>query len=327
MISSRVPCCRLRESAGEQPVPPRLPAGRRGRRRRPDAEPQSALRKRRAEAADDIRAERIHPDRQRRTDRPDHALCRDGPRHLHLHPDADRRRARGGSQAGAAGARSAQRKALCQPIAGRAGDRQLERDARRVAAAAPSRRNCQDDARSRPRQKNGMSIRRPAARKTGKCSIRQREEASNTARLPRTPPRCLFRKTSCSSEPQDFKLIGTPAKRLDTPAKVNGTAVYGIDVRPPGVKIATLAQSPVFGGRVKSVDDTAAKAVKGVRQIVRLDDAVAVVADHMGAAKKGLAALMIEWDDGPNAKLSTDDIAGELEKATLSPGRGRAEYR
>lgn len=120
--------------------------------------------------------------------------------------------------------------------------------------------------------------------------------------------------------PQDFALIGKPAKRLDTPAKVNGTAVYGIDVRPPGVKIATLAQSPVFGGRVKSVDDTAAKAVRGVRQIVRLDDAVAVVADHMGAAKKGLAALMIEWDDGPHAKLSTGDIAGELEKATNSAG-------
>ena len=121
-------------------------------------------------------------------------------------------------------------------------------------------------------------------------------------------------------QPRDFKLIGTPAKRLDTPAKVNGTAVYGIDARPPGVKIATLAQSPVFGGRVKNVDDAAAKAVKGVRQIVRLDDAVAVVADHMGAAKKGLAALVIEWDDGPNAKLTTDNIVGELEKATLNPG-------
>ncbi len=90
--------------------------------------------------------------------------------------------------------------------------------------------------------------------------------------------------------------------------------------RPPGVKIATLAQSPVFGGRVKSVDDTAAKAVKGVRQIVRLDDAVAVVADHMGAAKKGLAALVIEWDDGPHAKLTTSDVLAELEQATLKPG-------
>src|SRR6266446_3642077 len=108
--------------------------------------------------------------------------------------------------------------------------------------------------------------------------------------------------------PADFKLIGTPAKRLDTPAKVNGTAVYGIDVRPPRVKIATLAQSPVFGGRVKSIDDAAAKAVKGVHQIVRLDDAVAVVADHMGAAKKGLAALKIEWDDGPHAQLDMQKI-------------------
>src|SRR6266566_1653938 len=120
--------------------------------------------------------------------------------------------------------------------------------------------------------------------------------------------------------PGDFKLIGTRAKRLDAPEKVNGTALYGIDARPPGVKIATLAQSPVFGGRVKSVDDTAAKAVKGVRQIVRLDDAVAVVADHMGAAKKGLAALVIEWDDGPHAKIDTKEIVGELKKATLNSG-------
>jgi isoquinoline 1-oxidoreductase beta subunit len=120
--------------------------------------------------------------------------------------------------------------------------------------------------------------------------------------------------------PHDFKLIGTPAKRLDMPAKVNGTAVYGIDVRPPGVKIATLAQSPTFGGRVKSVNDAAAKDVKGVHQIVRLDDAIAVVADHMGAAKKGLAALEVAWDDGPHGNLSTADIASELEKATLGSG-------
>jgi len=120
--------------------------------------------------------------------------------------------------------------------------------------------------------------------------------------------------------PKDFKLIGTPAKRLDTPSKVNGAAVYGIDARPPGVKFATLRQSPAFGGRVKSLDDTAAKVVKGVRQIVRLDDAVAVVADHMGAAKKGLEALKIEWDDGPHAKLTTQEIAHELDLATLHSG-------
>jgi isoquinoline 1-oxidoreductase beta subunit len=147
---------------------------------------------------------------------------------------------------------------------------------------------------------------------TGK-RIKYGELAADAARIP-VPGNVPLKR------PQDFKLIGTPAKRLDTPAKVNGTAVYGIDVRPPGVKIATLAQSPVFGGRVKSVDDTAAKAVKGVRQIVRLDDAVAVVADHMGAAKKGLAALNVEWDDGPHAKLNTAEIASELEKATLTSG-------
>ncbi|SDP84152.1 isoquinoline 1-oxidoreductase, beta subunit [Phyllobacterium sp. YR620] len=120
--------------------------------------------------------------------------------------------------------------------------------------------------------------------------------------------------------PDSFTLIGKPIKRLDTPTKVNGTAIYGIDVRPPGVKIATLAQSPVFGGRVKSLDDAAALAVKGVRQVVRLDDAVAVVADHMGAAKKGMEALQIEWDDGQHASLATEDIARELDKATMSPG-------
>ncbi|TMG87988.1 MAG: xanthine dehydrogenase family protein molybdopterin-binding subunit, partial [Betaproteobacteria bacterium] len=147
---------------------------------------------------------------------------------------------------------------------------------------------------------------------TGKTA-RYGELSADATRMP-VPDKVALKR------PEDFKLIGTPAKRLDTPAKVNGTAVYGIDARPPGVKIATLAQSPVFGGRVKSVDDKAAKAVKGVRQIVRLDDAVAVVADHMGAAKKGLVALKIEWDEGPHARLTTEDIARELEKATLDRG-------
>ncbi|WP_287362981.1 xanthine dehydrogenase family protein molybdopterin-binding subunit [Mesorhizobium sp.] len=139
------------------------------------------------------------------------------------------------------------------------------------------------------------------------------ELAADAARMP-VPPSIELKR------PEDFRLIGTPVKRLDTPAKVNGTAVFGIDVRPPGVKVATLAQSPVFGGRVKSIDDAAASAVNGVRQIVRLDDAVAVVADHMGAAKKGLEALVIEWDDGPHAGLTTEAIAAELEQASLKSG-------
>ncbi len=139
------------------------------------------------------------------------------------------------------------------------------------------------------------------------------ELAADAARMP-VPEHVTLKR------PEDFRLVGKPAKRLDAPAKVNGTAVFGIDVRPPGVRIATLAQSPVLGGRLRRVDDGATLAVKGVRQVVRLDDAVAVVADHMGAAKKGLAALVIEWDDGPHAKLTTGDIADELGKATLNPG-------
>jgi len=158
------------------------------------------------------------------------------------------------------------------------------------------------------RAQSGEVLHAPTGRR-----VRYGDLAAEAARLP-VPENVALKR------PEDFKLIGKPVKRLDTPAKVNGTAVFGIDVRPPGVKIATLAQSPVFGGRVKSVNDAAAKTVKGVRQIVRLDDAVAVVADHMGAAKKGLAALVIEWDDGPHAKLSTDDIVAELEKATLNSG-------
>src|SRR5207253_160740 len=121
-------------------------------------------------------------------------------------------------------------------------------------------------------------------------------------------------------DPKDFTLIGTPAKRLDTPSKVNGTAQFGIDVRLPGMLIATVAASPVLGGKVAGVDEPKAKAVAGVRQIVRLDDVVAVVADHMWAAKQGLAALDIRWDDGPNAKLSTHDIVQGLAKASESPG-------
>jgi isoquinoline 1-oxidoreductase beta subunit len=121
-------------------------------------------------------------------------------------------------------------------------------------------------------------------------------------------------------DPRDFKLIGTPAKRLDTPAKVNGTAQFGIDVRLPGMKIATVTASPVLGGQVAGVDDSKAKAIKGVRQIVRLDEAVAVVADHMWAAKQGLAALAIRWADGPNATLSTADIVQGLAAAAQTPG-------
>ncbi len=121
-------------------------------------------------------------------------------------------------------------------------------------------------------------------------------------------------------DPKDFTLIGTPAKRVDTPDKVNGKAQFGIDVRLPGMKIAAIGICPVPGGKLKAVNEAKALDVKGVHQVVKLDDAVAVVADHMGAARKGLAALHVQWDDGPNAKLSTAGIVRELDMASQKPG-------
>ena len=121
-------------------------------------------------------------------------------------------------------------------------------------------------------------------------------------------------------DPKDFKLIGTPVKRLDAQNKVTGSAQYGVDVKIPGMKVATIAACPVFGGKLESVDDSKAKTIKGVVQIVRLDDVVAVVADHMAAAKKGLAALDIKWDTGQNAGLGMADIIGQLDAASKNPG-------
>ena len=135
------------------------------------------------------------------------------------------------------------------------------------------------------------------------------EVAERAAKLP-VPDKVALK------NPKDFSLIGTPAKRLDTPSKVNGTALYGIDVRLPGMKIATVAASPVLGGKVAGLEEKKALAIKGVHQVVNLDDVVAVVADHMWAAKQGLAALAIRWDDGPNGRVSTADVVKELEEAS-----------
>jgi isoquinoline 1-oxidoreductase subunit beta len=119
---------------------------------------------------------------------------------------------------------------------------------------------------------------------------------------------------------KDFKLIGTPARRLDSPDKVNGRAMFGIDAMPPGVKFATLRSSPVLGGKVAHVDEAGARNVPGVRQVVVLDDLVAVVGDHMWAAKKGLEALQTKWDDGPNAEVSSEQILEEIRAASERDG-------
>jgi isoquinoline 1-oxidoreductase subunit beta len=150
---------------------------------------------------------------------------------------------------------------------------------------------------------------------TGARHLGYGELADAAAALPVPAPDSIALK-----DPKDFTLIGTPAKRLDTPDKINGRAEYGIDTRLPGMGIAAIAISPVFGGKPKALDEAAARAVKGVRQVVRIDNAVAVVADHMGAAKKGLEAAAIQWDDGPNARLSSADIVSQLEAASQQPG-------
>jgi isoquinoline 1-oxidoreductase beta subunit len=130
-----------------------------------------------------------------------------------------------------------------------------------------------------------------------------------------TPPKDVPLK-----DPQNFTLIGKPVKRLDTPDKVNGKAVYGIDAMLPGMKFATLAQCPVFGGKIGKVDDAAAKKIPGVLQVVVLDDLVAVVGDHMWAAKQGLDALVVTWDEGPNARISSKDIWTHLRLASEKDG-------
>jgi hypothetical protein len=130
-----------------------------------------------------------------------------------------------------------------------------------------------------------------------------------------TPPKDVRLK-----DPKDFVLVGKPLKRLDTPDKANGKAVYGIDAMLPGMKFATLAACPVFGGKVGKVDDSAAKKVPGVQKVVVLDDLVAVVGDHMWVAKKGLEALVVTWDEGVNANISSKDVWQHLRAASEKDG-------
>lgn len=112
-----------------------------------------------------------------------------------------------------------------------------------------------------------------------------------------------------------FKVIGQSVRRLDSPEKVNGSAKFGIDARPDGVSYAAIALCPHFGGKLRALEDAPALAVKGVKQVVRIEDAVAVVADNTGAARKGLAALSIDWDPGPNGNLTLADLEGRAEDA------------
>jgi isoquinoline 1-oxidoreductase beta subunit len=120
-------------------------------------------------------------------------------------------------------------------------------------------------------------------------------------------------------DPKHFKIIGKPLKRFDTPNKTDGKVIYGIDAMLPGMKFATIAASPTFGGKVGHVD-SAAKKIPGVQKVIVLDDMVAVVGDHMWAAKSGLDALTITWNPGPNADVSSEDIWKDIRAASEKPG-------
>ena len=115
---------------------------------------------------------------------------------------------------------------------------------------------------------------------------------------------------------KDFALIGKPMRRIDTAGKVNGTTQFGLDVRLPGMKVGTVMACPTFGGRLASVDDRRARAIPGVIDVIRLDNAVAVIGEHFWAAKKGLEALRIEWDRGVNARLTTDGLRNALARSS-----------
>src|SRR5438094_579931 len=119
----------------------------------------------------------------------------------------------------------------------------------------------------------------------------------------------------------EFKIIGQNLRRLDTPQKVNGSGKYGLDVRLPGMLTAALAQPPVPGGKAVSVDDSKAKQVKGVRQVIQIPQGVAVLADGYWQAKKGRDALQIQWDKGANAGLSSEGVTKMLTEATQQEGK------
>ena len=130
-----------------------------------------------------------------------------------------------------------------------------------------------------------------------------------------TPPKEVKLK-----DPSQWRYIGKRLKRLDTAAKLNGTAEFGIDVKLPGMLYASLAQAPVIGGKVVKVDDSKAKGMPGVKHVVQISDGVAVVADSWWQAKQARDALAITWDDGPNKGLNSEAVYKGLADAMAKPG-------
>jgi isoquinoline 1-oxidoreductase beta subunit len=137
--------------------------------------------------------------------------------------------------------------------------------------------------------------------------------ANAAARL--TPPANVPLKN-----PKDFTLVGKPTLRLDTPSKTNGTAQFGLDVMVPGMLTAVVARPPVFGGKVAKLDAREALKVPGVKAVEQVPSGVAVIAERFWPAKLGREKLLIEWDLGPNAGLSTEKMLRDFRETALKPG-------
>jgi isoquinoline 1-oxidoreductase beta subunit len=120
--------------------------------------------------------------------------------------------------------------------------------------------------------------------------------------------------------PKDFTLVGKPTRRLDTPSKINGTAQFGLDVSLPGLLTAVVARPPVFGGKVGKLDASETLKVPGVKAVHQVPSGVAVIAERFWPAKLGREKLVVEWDLGPNAGLSTDKMLQGFRETALKPG-------
>jgi isoquinoline 1-oxidoreductase beta subunit len=158
------------------------------------------------------------------------------------------------------------------------------------------------------RAENGFVIHAASNRRASFGSL-----ADTAATL--TPPKDVPLK-----DPKDFKLIGKSTRRLDTPAKVNGSAQFGLDVQIPGMMTAVVARPPVFGGKVVSLNAERAKAVAGVKDVFQVPSGVAVVATGFWPAKLGRERLEIKWDDGPSANLSTVGMREQYATLAKTPG-------
>ncbi|WP_223512956.1 xanthine dehydrogenase family protein molybdopterin-binding subunit [Pseudomonas sp. GL-R-26] len=141
------------------------------------------------------------------------------------------------------------------------------------------------------------------------------ELADDAGQLPRPDPASIILKDA-----KDWRLIGKPTKRLDTPEKITGRAKFGMDVQFDGLMTAMVARSPTFGGSVKSFEGAEALAIPGVHKVVQVPTGIAVIADHFWAAKLGRDALKIEWNPGPNAGLNSQTLLENFRKLATTPG-------